>query len=299
MNTIKALVELLTPKSIKDIDAFVGAAGFYRKFVPRFSVIVSPLNKLTRNRKQKFCWHQEQQEAFVQLKKVLSTEPLLLSFPDSTFTVETDRCPLCNFHRKSAKNGRVDRWSIGLGEYDILEIKYKRGKCNCDADLMSGYPPIPTNTDDTIITRNVKNKMDGTTFDNDAEHTAEVNVLTRSAARAQTTKDAQRITTPTDTHPNPGTNKKSRQLRPKNKTLTYQVSNNLVSAQSSTIKQQSSSNPAPSSSLMFDFDINKSNDEQHRDKSIQQKINQIKQNPQTTLYEVVDDTLYKIVLSKG
>ncbi|CAF4663024.1 unnamed protein product, partial [Didymodactylos carnosus] len=61
-----------------------GAAGFYRKFIPRFSIIVSPLNKLTRNRKQKFYWHQEQQEAFEQLKKVLSTEPLLLSFPDST-----------------------------------------------------------------------------------------------------------------------------------------------------------------------------------------------------------------------
>ncbi|CAF1464318.1 unnamed protein product [Didymodactylos carnosus] len=91
-----------------------------------------------------------------------------------------------------------------------------------------------------------KMSMLGTTSDDDEEHTAEVNVLTRSAARARTTNDDKRITTTTDTHPNPGTNKKSRQLRPRNKTLNCQVSNNLVSAQSSTMKQQSSSNPAPS-----------------------------------------------------
>ncbi|CAF1504108.1 unnamed protein product [Didymodactylos carnosus] len=141
--------------------------------------------------------------------------------------------------------------------------------------------------------------MDGTTFDNDEEHTAEVNVLTRSAARARTTTDDKRITITTDTSPNPGTNKKSRQLRPRNKTFTYQASNNLVPSQSSTMKQQSSSNPASSSSLLFDFDIKTLKDEQRHDKSIQEKINHIKQNPQTTLYEVVEDTLYKIVLRGG
>ncbi|CAF1251885.1 unnamed protein product [Didymodactylos carnosus] len=172
MDKVKALIDLSTPKSIKDVDAFLGAASFYRKFIPNFYIITAPLHKLTRNRKQKFLWHQEQQQAYEQLKESLSTEPLLLSFPDPSsplvlstdasdigyggvlkqitkdgpkpirylsrklnpaekrygttekeclamvrcieefrsyllgreFTVETDHCPLYNFHKKPSKN---------------------------------------------------------------------------------------------------------------------------------------------------------------------------------------------------
>lgn len=54
--------------------------------------------------------------------------------------IETDHCPLCNFHRRPTRNRRIDFWSIDLADYNILEIKYKKGSCNCDADLMTRYP---------------------------------------------------------------------------------------------------------------------------------------------------------------
>jgi hypothetical protein len=36
-----------------------------------------------------------------------------------SFCIETDHCPLCNFHRRGSRNRRVDWWSIVLAEFDI------------------------------------------------------------------------------------------------------------------------------------------------------------------------------------
>ena len=45
---------------------------------------------------------------------------------ENEFKVETDHCPLCQFHKKKSLNGRLDRWAMEiLSEYNITEIKYK------------------------------------------------------------------------------------------------------------------------------------------------------------------------------
>ena len=64
--------------------------------------------------------------------------------------IETDHCPLCNFHRRPTRNRRVDFWSIDLADYNIKEVKYKKGSCNCDADLLTRYPTIGSTA---VITR--------------------------------------------------------------------------------------------------------------------------------------------------
>jgi hypothetical protein len=56
------------------------------------------------------------------------------------FEVETDHCPLCSFNIKRFHNSRIDRWQLALSEYNIVQIRYKRGQCNCDADLLSRFP---------------------------------------------------------------------------------------------------------------------------------------------------------------
>ena len=45
---IKAIQEWPTLKSVGDIRSFHGLASFYRRFVPNFSTIGSPLNELVK-----------------------------------------------------------------------------------------------------------------------------------------------------------------------------------------------------------------------------------------------------------
>jgi len=87
---LTAIKEFPTPKKVKDIQSFIGLAGYYRKFIADFSKIAKPLTKLTK-KSEKFEWTAEQQNAFETLKKKLMTAPVL-KYPDFTeeFIVTTD-----------------------------------------------------------------------------------------------------------------------------------------------------------------------------------------------------------------
>ncbi|CAF0806661.1 unnamed protein product [Didymodactylos carnosus] len=65
-----------------------------------------------------------------------------------SFIVEMDHCPLCSFNKKKYNNGRIDRRAVELSEYDIQQIKYKCGNCNCDADLLPRFPISEPDDDD-------------------------------------------------------------------------------------------------------------------------------------------------------
>ncbi len=58
------------PKNVKEIRAFLGLCGFYRKFVPNFAKISQPLTYLTK-KNIKYLWGPEQESAFETLKKLL------------------------------------------------------------------------------------------------------------------------------------------------------------------------------------------------------------------------------------
>jgi hypothetical protein len=63
----EAIRQFHAPKNVKEIRAFLGLAGFYRKLVRNFATIVKPLTELTR-KDVPFNWGQDQQKAFDQLK---------------------------------------------------------------------------------------------------------------------------------------------------------------------------------------------------------------------------------------
>jgi hypothetical protein len=77
---VQAIVEYPVPKTVRDIRSFIGLAGYYRRHVPNFAKFAQPLTNLTK-KNVPFIWTKEQQEAFTELKRVLSTEPLLI-YPD-------------------------------------------------------------------------------------------------------------------------------------------------------------------------------------------------------------------------
>ena len=64
------------PSTKKELKGFLGLAGFYRAFVPNFSVISQPLNKLTSEYSQ-YVWTDDCEQAFCHLKDLLTSKPIL------------------------------------------------------------------------------------------------------------------------------------------------------------------------------------------------------------------------------
>jgi hypothetical protein len=77
---VEAVVNFSTPACKKELMIFLGMAGYYRKFCPNFSSIAYPLtNLLCKN--SKCLWGESCQNAFEQIKAILSVSPVLSS-PD-------------------------------------------------------------------------------------------------------------------------------------------------------------------------------------------------------------------------
>ena len=66
------------PSTKKQVKAFIGLVGFYRKFILNFSVIAAPLTDLTRKgQPTRVKWTEIQEHAFNTLKKALTMSPIL------------------------------------------------------------------------------------------------------------------------------------------------------------------------------------------------------------------------------
>ena len=95
-DNIAAVRDYPRPTTLKAIRAFIGMAGFYRKFVKDFSEIASPITSLTKKRNGnipdvKTSWNQDAEDAFHEIKSLLISPPLL-RYPDysKTFWLSTD-----------------------------------------------------------------------------------------------------------------------------------------------------------------------------------------------------------------
>lgn len=87
---LKGITEWLSPTSVKETRSFLGFGNFYRQFIRHYSGIVKPLNNLLKL-DRKFDWSDEAKQAFLELKKRFSSQPVLM-MPDPTkeFQVEAD-----------------------------------------------------------------------------------------------------------------------------------------------------------------------------------------------------------------
>jgi hypothetical protein len=68
------------PKNVPEIRNILGLAGYYRRFIKGFSKIVKPLTTLLEKGKE-FKWDEKCQASFEELKKRLTTAPVLI-MPD-------------------------------------------------------------------------------------------------------------------------------------------------------------------------------------------------------------------------
>jgi len=87
---VEVVVNWERPTNVTEIQSFLGLAGYYRRFIEGFSIIVTPLMHL--NRKEvKFDWSKEYERSFKELKKKITTAPVL-ALPSVTegFVVYSD-----------------------------------------------------------------------------------------------------------------------------------------------------------------------------------------------------------------
>ena len=87
MEAIKVMHPPVNPKQVR---AFLGLVGYYRKFIKNFTKIPKPLTMLT-HMDVKFEWKDIHQDAFMKLKEAIIQAPILL-YPDTTkpYIVYTD-----------------------------------------------------------------------------------------------------------------------------------------------------------------------------------------------------------------
>ncbi|KAJ9672728.1 hypothetical protein PVL29_026082 [Vitis rotundifolia] len=87
---VEAVQEWQRPTNVFEIRSFLGLAGYYRRFVEDFSRIAAPMTRLTR-KGVKFDWNEECENAFQELKRKLTTAPVLTApISGELFTIYCD-----------------------------------------------------------------------------------------------------------------------------------------------------------------------------------------------------------------
>lgn len=200
---IQSVRDFPQPKTVKQVQSFLGLANYYRKFIEGFSRKAGSLYQLLK-KEDKFNWNPACEESFETLKLALTTTPVLV-YPDfnKEFTITTDasgtgygaileqegrvvayasrtlrdaehrwsatelelgavvfgcrtfrfyilgrktkifsdHMPLRGTIKLQEASHRIVRLQQRLAEYD-LEIVYKKGRENGNADCLSRLPPI-------------------------------------------------------------------------------------------------------------------------------------------------------------
>ena len=89
-NKIVPIPEFPTPKNVKQLQRIIGMTSWYRKFIPKLSEIIEPLQIFVRKGVE-WEWDTQQELALRKIKQLLTTGPIL-TCPDLNhpFPLETD-----------------------------------------------------------------------------------------------------------------------------------------------------------------------------------------------------------------
>ena len=87
---IEVMEKWPTPKDVSDVRSALGLFCYYKRFIQGYSTLARPLIKLT-EKNVPFVWGEEQEEAWITLKKKMLEAPIL-AYPDpeENFILDTD-----------------------------------------------------------------------------------------------------------------------------------------------------------------------------------------------------------------
>ena len=87
---LSAVLDWPAPKTVKELQSFLGLVNYYNHFIRSFSSIAAPLHNLLR-KGVAYTWGPCQEKAFNDLKAALASAPVL-QLPDfmQVFTIDVD-----------------------------------------------------------------------------------------------------------------------------------------------------------------------------------------------------------------
>ena len=86
----EAISKLKAPRNTNEVCAFLGLLNYYHQFIPEFSDLMHPIQKLLK-KKIKFEWMVECNKAFKTVKETLMRDPILYHpDPNMPWIIETD-----------------------------------------------------------------------------------------------------------------------------------------------------------------------------------------------------------------
>ncbi|XP_031262170.1 uncharacterized protein LOC116120359 [Pistacia vera] len=74
---VNTILECQKPKTVKEVESFLGLASYYRRFIAGFAQLAKPLTALTKQ-KTPFIWSDACEEIFQELKRRLTKAPSLV-----------------------------------------------------------------------------------------------------------------------------------------------------------------------------------------------------------------------------
>ena len=77
LEKVEAVMSWERPKSVFEIRSFLGLAGYHRRFIKDFSRLAALVTRLT-GKEVRFDWDDQCEEAFQELKRRLTTAPILI-----------------------------------------------------------------------------------------------------------------------------------------------------------------------------------------------------------------------------
>lgn len=190
--------------------------------------------------------------------------------------IYTDHCPLCNMMNKNVKNKRVNRVSMLLQEYNIEKIIHIKGQNNCLADYLSRYPNQKESEE--IFEEDYGLEV---LFKEEPLNTVRVPVVDNPRIGAVVTRSMKKII-----------DQQSRVKENSSLKTDEQENSSAHGSQKEILVEPSIKNS------IEEFDWNRIQDEQAKDRLIQDKIRDLKRNPTQGSFVLQDNILYKLMSLK-
>jgi len=122
------VLEWPVPTKVKQVQAFLGFANFYHRFIENFAKISKPLSGLTK-KDSTWTWGKEQQNAFEVLKKAFTTAPVLRILNDEDpFKLSTNVSDFAIGAVLSQKDMQTNLWHLVAFFYKSLDVHERNYK---------------------------------------------------------------------------------------------------------------------------------------------------------------------------